>query len=44
MIFVKRYKCKTCNKTFSILPQGITRYRRYANIALENMVDWKLWT
>lgn len=42
-VLVKRYKCKRCNHTGSILPKYLQRYRRYSNKALRDMVDAKLW-
>ncbi|GEM_PF-4578863 len=42
-ISVKRYKCKRCKHTGSILPNSLCKYRRYSNKALRDMVDAKLW-
>lgn len=43
-IRVKRYKCKRCKSTGSLLPRYLCRYRRYSNKALRDMVDSKLWS
>lgn len=42
-IRIKRFKCKTCATTWSRLPLYLTRFRRFADKALIDMVDAKLW-
>ena len=43
IIFIQRYKCSNCGRTFGPLPNFITKFRRFAKKALRDMVDMKLW-
>jgi len=43
MVQIQRFRCKKCGKTKSLLPRFLTRLRRFANNALRDMVDAKLW-
>jgi len=42
-ILVTRFRCKRCGATKSRLPRFVTRLRRFADKALRDMVDAKLW-
>ncbi len=35
----KRFRCKTCGKTVTILPKGVTFYKRFANKDYQEMVE-----
>jgi len=38
-IRVKRFRCKTCGKTFTVLPDGVTPYKRFGDIDYQEMVE-----
>lgn len=40
---VQRFRCSRCGKTKSLLPRFLSRLRRFANKALKDMLDAKLW-
>jgi len=36
---VKRFRCKTCKKTFTASPKGLKKFKRFANKDYQEMVD-----
>jgi hypothetical protein len=36
---VKRFRCKTCKKTFAFSPKGVKKFKRFANKDYQEMVD-----
>jgi len=36
---VKRFRCKTCKKTFTASPEGVKKFKRFANKDYQEMVD-----
>ena len=41
-ILVQRFRCLSCKRTFSFLPEFLMRFRRFAKKALRDIVDAKL--
>ena len=35
----RRFRCKTCGKTFTILPEGVSFYKRFGNKDYQEMVE-----
>ncbi|MFQ5885372.1 MAG: DUF6431 domain-containing protein [Thermoplasmata archaeon] len=42
-IGIQRIRCKRCGKTMSFLPRHLTRYRRFSDKSLRDLIDAKLW-
>lgn len=40
-INVRRYRCKICNGTFSILPEYVLPRKKYSKSAIIQMLEWK---
>lgn len=39
IIFIKRYKCRSCNKVHNLIPYSITPYLRYDNEVISGVIE-----